>query len=90
MDLDPETGDVVVLAVILIQAAMITKSQSQKFNVSSLSSKQYQAGSKTRSSIFLLLSILIKKEEEDDNCSLASNIIDSFFKNIFIDIIFIG
>ena len=44
IDVDPGTGDVVVVAVVLIQAAMITKSQSHKFNVSSLSRKQYQVG----------------------------------------------
>jgi len=46
IDVDPGTGDVVVVAVVLIQAAMITKSQSHKFNVSSLSRKQYQASFK--------------------------------------------
>jgi len=43
IDVDPTSGDVVVVAVVLIQAAILTKAQSTKFNVSSLSRKQYQA-----------------------------------------------
>jgi len=46
IDLDPGSGDVVAVAVILIQAAILTKSQSTKFNVSSLSRKHYQASFK--------------------------------------------
>lgn len=43
MDVDPGSGDVTAVAVVLIQAAILTKSQGQKFQVSSLSRKQYQA-----------------------------------------------
>jgi hypothetical protein len=43
VDMDPSSGDVTAVAVVLIQAAILTKSQGQKFNVSSLSRKQYQA-----------------------------------------------
>jgi len=46
MDVDPCSGDVVAVAVILIQAAILTKCQSTKFNVSSLSRKHYQASFK--------------------------------------------
>ncbi|XP_023333210.1 uncharacterized protein LOC111705015 isoform X2 [Eurytemora carolleeae] len=46
VDVDPVSGDVIVVAVVLIQAAILTKSHSQKFNVSSLSRKQYQASFK--------------------------------------------
>jgi len=47
VDIDPESGDVIAVAVILIQAAILTKSQvGPKCNVSSLSRKQYQAGFK--------------------------------------------
>ena len=37
MDVDPGSGDVTAVAVVLIQAAILTKSQGQKYNVSSLS-----------------------------------------------------
>jgi len=46
VDMDPHSGDVVAVAVVLIQAAIVTKSHGQKYNVSSLSRKQYQAGFK--------------------------------------------
>jgi len=46
VDVDPSSGDVTAVAVVLIQAAILTKSQGQKFNVSSLSRKQYQASFK--------------------------------------------
>jgi hypothetical protein len=42
VDVDPGTGDVVAVAVVLIQAAILTKSTSHKYSVSSLSRKQYQ------------------------------------------------
>ena len=35
--MDPGSGDVTAVAVVLIQAAILTKSQGQKYNVSSLS-----------------------------------------------------
>ena len=37
VDVDPGSGDVTAVAVVLIQAAILTKSQGQKYNVSSLS-----------------------------------------------------
>jgi hypothetical protein len=42
VDVDAASGDVVAVAVVLIQAAILTKSTSQKYSVSSLSRKQYQ------------------------------------------------
>jgi hypothetical protein len=42
VDVDPDSGDLVAVAVILIQAAILTKSSNQKYSVSSLHRKQYQ------------------------------------------------
>merc|ERR1712130_848848 len=46
VDLDPTSGDVMAVAVVLIQAAILTKSQNQKYTMSSLHRMQYQAGFK--------------------------------------------
>lgn len=46
VDLDPTSGDVMAVAVVLIQAAILTKSHSQKYTMSSLHRMQYQAGFK--------------------------------------------
>ena len=43
VDLDPGTGDVTAVAVVLIQAAMLTKSRNQQYTMSSLHRMQYQA-----------------------------------------------
>ena len=42
VDVDADSGDVVAVAVVLIQAAILTKSSNQKYSVSSLHRKQYQ------------------------------------------------
>jgi len=46
VDLDPTSGDVMAVAVVLIQAAILTKSHNQKYTMSSLHRMQYQAGFK--------------------------------------------
>ena len=46
VDLDPGSGDVTAVAVVLIQAAFLTKSRSQQYAMSSLHRMQYQASFK--------------------------------------------
>ena len=46
VDLDPGSGDITAVAVVLIQAAILTKSRSQQYTMSSLHRMQYQASFK--------------------------------------------
>ena len=46
VDVDPGSGDVTAVAVVLIQAAILTKSRSQQYTMSSLHRMQYQASFK--------------------------------------------
>jgi hypothetical protein len=45
VDFDPESGDIVCVAVVLVKATVVTKrvSQHQKYSISSLHRRQYQA-----------------------------------------------
>ena len=46
VDLDPGSGDITAVAVVLIQAAILTKSRNQQYTMSSLHRMQYQASFK--------------------------------------------
>ena len=46
VDLDPSSGDVTAVAVVLIQAAILTKSRNTQYTMSSLHRMQYQASFK--------------------------------------------
>ena len=46
VDLEPGSGDITAVAVVLIQAAILTKSRSQQYTMSSLHRMQYQASFK--------------------------------------------
>ena len=46
VDVDPSSGDVTAVAVVLIQAAILTKSRNQQYTMSSLHRMQYQASFK--------------------------------------------